>query len=441
MSRKSNLSLINSFKKLLYSKELKINFRANPSAFTRNRKLPFNRIVLFMISMVKKSLQLELCNFIETLHLKNLKFITNSAYTQARMKIKPELFKYFIIAFNDEFYTNNDERVELWRGYRLLACDGSHLNLPMVSELIKKYETSTNQNATEVLNAKCSILYDLQNNMILNGTLASYKTGEREMLKSLLDVVKSSDNKELFILDRGYPCFDMVYELKKRKFDFLIRLQSNFNKATEELIHSTEYDKIIEIRPGKNISFFKKLYAKNSTINVRLVKVVLDNGEVEILMTSLMDITEYPISIFKELYFKRWGIETLYDKLKNKLKVEEFTGYSEISILQDFYCTLFLSNIQSLLVSEVNDELKSRNIIDKKYEYKVNTNLSIGFIKERIVDLFLKENNTENILKGLENLFTKVLIPIRPNRSYERNTQKYRTRKKPIIVKNYKNVL
>lgn len=171
------------------------------------------------------------------------------------------------------------------------------------------------------------------------------------------------------------------------------------------------------------------------------MKVVLDNGDVEILMTSLMDSNKYPVSIFKELYFQRWGIETLYDKLKNKLKVEEFTGYSEVSILQDFYCTLFLSNIQSLLVSEANDNLKKQNIENKKYEYKVNTNLSIGLIKERIVDLFIKENDAAKILKELENLFTKTLIPIRPNRSYERNTNKYRTRKKPIIVKNFKDVL
>lgn len=121
--------------------------------------------------------------------------------------------------------------------------------------------------------------------------------------------------------------------------------------------------------------------------------------------------------------------------------MEEFTGYSEVSILQDFYCTLFLSNIQSLLVSEANDNLKKQNIENKKYEYKVNTNLSIGLIKERIVDLFIKENDAAKILKELENLFTKTLIPIRPNRSYERNTNKYRTRKKPIIVKNFKDVL
>lgn len=441
MSGKRNLLLINSFKKLLYSDHLKITFRSSPTDFTRIRKLPFDRVVLFMISMVKKSLQIELCNFTKTLNLKNLNFITNSAYNQARMKIKPELFKYFMTSLNDEFYTDNDERVKLWKGFNLLACDGTFLNLPMVPELIKKYGTTTNQHATEVLIVRCSILYDLLNHMILNGVLAPNKTGEREMLISLLNILETSKNKYLIILDRGYPGFDIAYELKKRNIDFVIRLSSNFNKAVEEFINSNEYDTTIELKPGKNTNIIKKLYFKNSSITVRLVKVILDNGDVEILMTSLTDNVEYPVSVFKELYFMRWGIETLYDKLKNKLKVEEFTGYSNISILQDFYCTLFLSNIQSLLVSEANEELIKQNINDKKYEYKVNTNLSIGFIKGRIVDLFLKENNAEDILKELEGLFKKTLIPIRPNRSLQRNMGKYRTRTKPIIVKNFKNAL
>lgn len=393
-----------------------------------------------MISMVKKSLQLELCNFMQSLNLKDVKHVTNSAYNQARMKIKPEIFKHFITQLNKEFYSDNDERILLWGKFRLLACDCSFLNVPFVPALVDKYGALTNQHDTEVLNARCSILYDLENNIILGGALASYKIGEREMLLSLLNEIRKSGFNELIILDRGYPSFDLVYELQKHKINFLIRLQSKFSGAIKEFIDSNEEQAIIKFQPGKNTNFFEKLYNKKTGIIVRLVKVVLNSGEVEILMTSLTDMIEYPIEIFKDLYFKRWGIETLYDKLKNKLKVEEFTGYSEISIMQDFYCTLFLSNIQSLLVSEANDELKQKNIKDKKHEYKVNTSLSIGFIKAKIVDLFMEGSDTENILTELEKLFVKNVIPIRPNRSFKRDMLKYRKRKKPAITKNFKQI-
>jgi Transposase DDE domain len=394
-----------------------------------------------MMSMVKKSLQLELYNFIQSLSLKKINHVTNSAYNQARMKIKPEIFKHFIAELNREFYSDNDERIVLYKGFRMLACDGSFFNLPFVPSLVQKYGTTSNQFDAEVLNARCSILYDLENNMIIGGALASYKTGEREMLLTLLNENKKNGFKELVILDRGYPSFDLAYELKKRKMDFLMRIKSDFSGAVSDFVQGDKQDDIIELQPGKNTNFFEKFYTRKTAITVRLVKVLLESGEVEILMTSLLNAKEYDLSLFKELYFKRWGIETLYDKLKNKLKIEDFTGYSETSILQDFYCTLFLSNVQSLLVSEANDELKMQHITDKKYEYKVNTNLSIGFIKTRIIDLFLKESDEEDTLKELEGLFLKTLIPIRPNRSYERNPNKYRKRVKPKITKNYRTAL
>ena len=68
-------------------------------------------------------------------------------------------------------------------------------------------------------------------------------------------------------------------------------------------------------------------------------------------VSSLIDNKKYRCKMFKELYFKRWKVETFYDELKNKLKVEYFSGYSHQSILQDFHAAIFISNVQTLIVS------------------------------------------------------------------------------------------
>ncbi len=49
-----------------------------------------------------------------------------------------------------------------------------------------------------------------------------------------------------------------------------------------------------------------------------MVRVILDNGEIEVLVTSLFDQAHYPSHEFKELYYRRWGIETFYSILKEK---------------------------------------------------------------------------------------------------------------------------
>ncbi|WP_321316461.1 hypothetical protein [Labilibaculum sp.] len=147
----------------------------------------------------------------------------------------------------------------------------------------------------------------------------------------------------------------------------------------------------------------------------------------------------YPTGIFKDLYLKRWGVEIYYDELKNKIKVELFSGYSDQCIQQDFYAALFISNTQTLMVAELNEELQENQTT--QYKYKVNTNLSYGFLKDRIVELLLSNKDIDLVFSELKDIFRNHLIPIRPNRKFERHKDKYRNRAVPKVTKNQRNAL
>ena len=108
--------------------------------------------------------------------------------------------------------------------------------------------------------------------------------------------------------------------------------------------------------------------------------------------------------------------------------------------MQDFFVAFFVSNVQTLIIKDLNEEIKELNK-NKKYDYKVNTNLSYGFMKDRIVSMFLKKQNMQNVLEELKRLFKKHLVPIRPDRSNKRNIGKYRNRIKPKVTKNQKDAL
>jgi hypothetical protein len=221
-----------------------------------------------------------------------------------------------------------------------------------------------------------------------------------------------------------------------KEIDFLIRCKIDFNNVIRKFYQSGAKSAIVKIYPGKNTKITDKPYSKDTFEQVRLVRVKLSSGETEILMTSLTDVIEYPNSLFKDLYFLRWGVETFYDELKNKIKAEHFSGYSQHSILQDFYGSLFVSNIQSLIVNEVNEELANQK--NNKYQYKVNVNLSYGFMKDRIIDIFLSDKKMSSCIREIRELFKKHTVPIRPNRKHPRNVGKYRTRLKPKVTKNQK---
>ena len=283
------------------------------------------------------------------------------------------------------------------------------------------------------------MLYDLLNKICISGVLSSIDTDERTQAKQLLEHCQPND---LIIYDRCYPSFGLMYEHNQKNLHFLIRMPLDFSQVVKDFVASGKKSQIVEIKPEQKKSFENKPYTKSSTLKIRLLRIALNSGAIEVLATSLLDSKQYGNDVFKELYFQRWKIETYYDELKNKLKIEEFSGYSNQSILQDFYSTLFVSNIQTLIENEINEEVeKDIKIKSAKYQYKINTSLSYGFMKDRILELFFTKDDMNEIINELKELFKNHLIPVRPNRSFERKIGKYRTRIKPLGTKNQKNNL
>jgi hypothetical protein len=392
------------------------------------------------MNLIRKSLQIEIINFFDVLKKlsldKSIKSLTKSAFVQNRKKVKPEIFKYLLAAVNKEFYTDNDENVDLWEGFRLLSVDGSRVTLPITKELKEKYGIFKNQNETELVIGRASVLYDVLNSMIIDGILAPDKIGERELALQHMEHCTTND---LIIYDRGYPSFEFIYEHTIRSINYIIRCKIDFNWQVKEFVSSKEKTCIIDFKSNNHKTFKGKSYNKDTIVKVRLVKIELPGGETEVLMTSLLDMQKYKSEIFKQVYFKRWGIETFYDVFKNKLQVENFSGYSDIAIQQDFNCTLFIRNLQSIILKDLNEEAKVKHK-DCKYQYKINDNISIGLMKNRIIELFLSKK-PEEVLEELKSLLILNVIPIRPGRKFKRHKDKYRTRKKPIITKNFKDAL
>ena len=311
------------------------------------------------MNFLTKSLPIEIENFVS--HLKqsccliHFKSFTKSAFVQCRKKIQPEVFKKLSGMLIDEFYTENELGIKLWNGFRVLAVDGSSITLPFTKELKKIYGLTKNQTNTGVVQARVSVLYDVLNKYVLDSQLSPKSVGERAL--GLLHIEKSRTN-DLIIYDRGYPSYDFINTHLTKSIDYLMRVKVSFSGVTKSFIASNKRSQIVEIYPGKNVDISDKQYDKNTPIKVRLLRVDLPCGETELLITSLLHNKKYPNKTFKELYFKRWGVETYYDELKNKLKVEYFSGYSNQSILQDFNAAIFISNVQTLIVSDLEDEIK-----------------------------------------------------------------------------------
>ncbi|MDR0371634.1 MAG: hypothetical protein LBH80_07270, partial [Prevotellaceae bacterium] len=96
-----------------------------------------------------------------------------------------------------------------------------------------------------------------------------------------------------------------------------------------------------------------------------------------------------------------------------------FSGHRVICVLQDFYATLFVANLQSLIENQSDDYLLSVSG-HRKYRYRINRNTSWAVLKNTLFKLFLKEDNPYALLKHIQQLFEDSLEPVRPNRKAKR---------------------
>lgn len=434
-AKKTSQEILKIISRTLFSEELKCKFRVSEKDFIRNRKLTFTNTLIFMLNFLRKSLVIEIHNFIEKLEKVScspVKLFTSSAYTQSRKKINPLVFSALSDTLVEEFYTDNELGVKLWKGFRLLAVDGSTLNLPFSKELSQKYGHARNQTGDTNVQARISVLYDVENQLVIDANINPRSTYERTMALKHLSKCNTND---LVIFDRGYFSYDFLKALGDTPF--LMRLKSDLNPV-KNFVQTKKTSQIVEINSCKYV-YKKKGEKKPAPIKVRLIRVELSSGEIEVLATSLFNTKKYPPKLFKELYFKRWKVETFYDELKNKLKVELFTGYSQIAIQQDFYAAILVSNIQSIIVNDLKEEIASENK-SRKYEYKVNNNLSYGFLKDRIITLLFSEKDTNKMTEELKILFKKHLVPIRSERTNSRNKIR-RTVTKLKVTKNQRDAI
>ncbi len=441
MAKKLGKCFIDKTNLFIGSSTTLINYRVSKKDFTRARKLPFEGLVLCMLKLLRQNLQIELnayFNSIKSAISNKVVSFTSSAFVQSRKKLKPDIFYDLSLLISSEFYLDNDERVRLFKGHRLLSIDGSTIQLPINEDTIKEYGTFNNQKQTDnVVIGRVSIMYDLLNDMVLDGKLCHFSNGEVTLSRQHIKLAQEND---IIIMDRAYPSFESIYEMQSRKIQFVYRCKVNFSNQVIKFYESDKTDEIVTIKPGQNRSFEKLPYNKEEAIEVRMIKIVLPSGDIEVLMTSLKDNNIYSLNEFAALYNTRWGIETYYNRFKNIIGVEHFSGTSNQFIQQEFNCALYMSNMQSILTKDAQDEADEK-YEGRKYEYKINASLSLNFIRNKLIELFTNNKNSNQILEELKELFVKNVIPIRPNRKFERKPDKYRQRTKPKQFHNRRTIL
>jgi hypothetical protein len=380
--------------------------RKEESAFTRNRKLGAKRLVMILLHRVYMPLQLAIDKFFKYMECPP---VSKQAVSQARKLINPE----FIRGYVDDIaqIAATDPTTPKYKGMTLIAIDGTDLALENSPELVREYGCSgPNKNAATAL---ASIAFGPLDNFIYDCRIDRYDKDERDLAKQHIDrLLELGMGNSLLLFDRWYPSADFIGYIREKGFSFVMRVRRKWNLEADAI---KTQGKIAITHDG-------------ITHIVRVLKVRLNSGEVETLLTNLTQ-KQLPIREAGALYFKRWCVETGYDALKSKLQMENFSGKTKIAVEQDFYATVFLLNMASAHASVASDEIASSDA-DKqlKYQRKANLNRSISKLRDCFWDM-LAEQDREKRHAIYENLILEIArypVSIVPNRSPARKKPRKR---------------
>ena len=391
--------------------------------FTRNRKMPFQDLLLTMINRKGLTLALELRNYMKIAHPGVS--ISKPGYLKQRMKLNPDAFLELYKYHNRNFYS--EPGLSTFHGYVVLAADGSDINITTTDETLKIYGTASRKNTKPQAQIGLACIYDVMNRMILESSCNRVKFDEMRVAEAQLEQISETIGTQqpfLIIMDRGYPSTPAFIHMMDKGIKFVVRLRKTDYK--KEQLALTEDDSIVEIELNKSrIRHYEgtadgERMKELGKICLRMVKVYLENGNTEILATNL-PVSEFNISEIAKLYHMRWGIETAYETLKDRLQLENFTGTKPVLLLQDIYSTIYVSNLAEDIIRDAERAMDEKEQ-SRKHKMMINRTISIGILKNDLIYILLETDRVkkEQLFQQLYYDISQNLVPVRPNRHYHR---------------------
>lgn len=398
--------------------------------FTRNRKIPYENMILSLLTMEGATLTNELLRQFGC----STTTATSSAFVQQRKKILPAALENLFQEF-----ASQTARSDNYRGYKLLAIDGSDIQIATnPRDKASFFQTKEGVKPYNLLHLNA--LYNLLSHTYEDAIV--YKAKEAGENKALIEMVDRSDftTKTIVTADRGYESYNNMAHIQEKGWFYLIRVK-DFGKYKTGILHgldlpdTEEFDEYIDLNlTRKQTNEMKNLLQQKNTyrwishkctfdylpskskksdpavlyhLPFRIVRFPISDNSYEVVVTNL-DAVEFPSDELKKLYGMRWGIETSFRDLKYTVGMLDFHSKKVMCIHQEIYAHLIMYNFAEMITSHIVIEKKQR-----KYTYKANFSIAAHMCR-----LFYRGKATS---PNLETIIARHILPVRNDRHRKRN--------------------
>lgn len=399
------------------------------TAYTRIRKVTRSELLYQMLTRKGQSQWGELMDFYDSVG--KPKDISEQGFYAARLKFNPEAVRVMSNEYIAKIYDDNDDSMKKFKGCLVLAIDGSKIILPTTQENIERFGQYTNgRSEVQPSMALVSTLHDSLNSLKLDVLIDRFDGSERDLAQRHIDYfLQTYSQKAIITCDRGYPGIRLIDQIINGNQYFLFRCTSTSFKKYFDQVQPGE-DKVLDVtfdRVSTNAyrddRHFRQ-HLMNTTYHLRFTKLAIGTDKdgkqvVEHLISNLPQ-EEFTAEELKELYHLRWGTETSYERLKSRMKMEEFSGVKPTLIMQDIYADCWMFNLVALKIMYANEHKP----IDKQngsYTIRRNFNKSIGVMKKYLLKV-LVQGDTTALDKIDRNIESELCWVKNEDRSFARKT-------------------
>jgi len=370
------------FKKCIYNYNEKIN---NVLNIRTDSKIFFKDIIFYSSLVIGNSSSFEVVN--SQLKVNNILDVSKTALINRKNNLHADN----ILELNNDLLNH----IYSSKKPRIIGIDSTFLAL---LKEVKKYGFSFSRN-NMYCTALLSTLFDIEKEIPINYFLMKNKN-ERDGLLNQLQYVNKND---ILVMDRGYYSIDLLFILNEKKIKVIFRLKKNLliikklKNKTDITIDVTNNNKIISFRLVK-YKINKKWYYIGTTIFNK------------------------SINYIKDIYWKRWKIETHFRHSKYNLSLKDLKSKSENAILQDIYIHQFI-----YIVSSYFKYMLQKTIIQNNRQ--INTKNHLYMTINNLLYLLIYKPNSQKIYEEINrilNISKKVIVIGSENRHNPR------IRKRPV---------
>ena len=233
-----------------------------------------------------------------------------SSISRARTRLGPAPFE-ALRAARVKPVADPATRGAWYRGRRLVAFDGSTLNVPDETENREAFGApGASRGRAAFPQVRLTALVELGTRAAFAWRAGAYGESEEEQVEALLPWLSPG---MLVLADRGYCGFPLWRRASDTGADLLWRMKSNLRLPVLERFDDGSYRSVLR---GSGLDRRRS----RGECAVRVVEYTLAGaGDVYRLATTLLDPTAVPATEVAALYHERWEVETTYDEVKTHI--------------------------------------------------------------------------------------------------------------------------